>query len=174
MRKIQWAFGLVLAIAAVGCSKSGEKSGEGAAASGGQAADGFTAVPNISGLSAKIPDRMKPNGIGGAAGFHAKDGAPISVMITEVPADDASRTIDDAKHSAEEMLFKKWVKSEKTADGWVLTWEGERLDDKKEPTYSFEVRTKAGERLVKCYGSAESTTDVDAAVEVCKSLKATG
>lgn len=96
----------------------------------------------------------------------------MSIQITKASPDQLGTTMDEAKKSAEAILFKKWIKSEKTAEGWVLTYEGERLDEKKEPSYAFEVRTKVGTDTVKCFGSAESTADLDAAVEVCKSLRA--
>lgn len=177
MKMVKLVAGLAIAIALAGCSKSGETAGTtkttaGTPAEKASGGDGYTEVPNISGMQAKVPARLVPNGIGGAAGFHEKDGAPVSIQIMEVSAEELGHSMEDAKKSAEALLFKKWIKSEKAGEGWVLTYEGERLDDKKEPSYNFEVRTKVGAKTVKCFGNAESTADLDAAVEVCKSLKA--
>ena len=54
-------------------------------------ADGFVAVPNAQGLKAKVPDSAKPNGVGGAAGFHSEDGK-FAFVLEKVEGDETGKT----------------------------------------------------------------------------------
>jgi len=160
------AFTVVLAA----CDASGGAASE----SSGQAADGFTLVPNTSGLQAKIPNGAVPNAMGGASGFHSKDDAKLSIMIREVSDTEKTATFETAKESTEELLFQKWIKSDKTDDGWVFTYESDKLDGEANTVgtqFSFEVRKKVGEKLLKCYGSSDKKDALDGAVGACTSLK---
>ncbi|MGH1346336.1 MAG: hypothetical protein ACRBN8_32515 [Nannocystales bacterium] len=154
---------------------------DGAASSGGDAktadADGFVAIPNINGMKVKVPEGVKPNGVGGAAGFHTDDDS-FQFTLQEIKGEAAGTTFDQAKASAEEFLFKKWIKSDKTDDGWVLTYESPKMDlsgdEAKEVgvMYSFEVRRKVGETTLKCYGAISKADGLDAVVGACNSIKA--
>ena len=138
-------------------------------------ADGFKKVPNINGIKVKVPDNAVPNGVGGAPGFHTKD-KTFGFTLQKIEAGD-SKDFDAAKKEAEELFFKKWITSEKTDDGWVLTYEASKLDlsgdEAKEVgvSYSFEVRRKVGDQVVKCYGSNDKQEGMTAGVDACKSLK---
>ncbi|MBV1862557.1 MAG: hypothetical protein KUG77_29310 [Nannocystaceae bacterium] len=165
---------LPLALALLIPACDGGSSGGGAASAD---ADGFVAIPNISGMKVKVPEGVKPNGVGGAAGFHTEDDS-FQFVLQEVKGDAASTTFDQAKAGAEEFLFKKWIKSDKTDDGWVLTYETPKMDlsgdEAKEVgvMYSFEVRRKVGETTLKCYGSITKAEGLDAVVGACNSIKA--
>lgn len=148
-------------------------------ASKGPDADGFVAVPNVSGLKAKVPEGAKPNGVGGAAGFHTDDDS-FGFTLMEVTGDAAGKSMEDVKTETEEILFKKWIKSEKKDDGWVLTYESPKMnfdgDEPKEEgvVYSFEVRRKIGDKTYKCYGGIAKAEGLDAVVDACNSVKAAG
>lgn len=162
---------LALAVAFIACD-GGTSSGGAAAAD----ADGMKTVPNVSGIKVKVPDNAKPNGAGGAAGFHSDDDS-FQFVLQEMKGAQASKTFADAKTSAEELFFKKWIKSEETSDGWSLTWEGAKVDlSGDEPKevgimFSFEVLRTLGTKKYKCYGSLAKKEGMDASVAACKSLK---
>lgn len=166
------ALPLALALLLPGCD--GGSSGGGAATAD---ADGFVAIPNISGMKVKVPEGVTPNGVGGAAGFHTDDDS-FQFTLQELKGEAASQTFDAAKAGAEEFLFKKWIKSEKTDDGWVLSYESPKMDlsgdEAKEVgvMYSFEVRRKVGETNLKCYGSLAKAEGLDAVITACNSIKA--
>ena len=151
--------------------------GGGSSAAAGPDADGFVAVPNVSGIKAKVPAGAKPNGVGGAAGFHTEDDS-FGFTLMEVSAERQGKSMEDVKTETEEFLFKKWIKEEKTEDGWVLTHEAPKMnfdgDEPKEEgvVYSFEVRRKIGDKTYKCYGGIAKAEGLDAVVETCKGLKA--
>jgi hypothetical protein len=159
-----------------GCSKSEDQKSDTtrptsaavAKASGLEA--GFVEVPNEKGLQAKVPETLEPNGLGGAAGFHAKAGK-LSVMINELEAEATKKSFAEAKKENEEVLFKKWISSEKTVDGWVMQWEGEQIEGMG-ASHNFEVKKVVGGKTYKCYGSGASAAEIASGVEVCKSLKA--
>ncbi len=69
------------------------------------------------------------------------------------------------------MLFKKWISSEKTADGFVLQWEGEVVEGMG-ASHNFEVLRTIGAKKFKCYGGGSSAAEIATGVEICKSLKA--
>lgn len=170
MRRL--ALPLLVALLVPACDGGGSSSGAAE-----KSADGFTKVPNINGISAKVPANATPNGIGGAAGFHSDDDS-FGFMLNEVTADALSKSFEDAKKGTEEILFKKWVTSEKTDSGWVLTHEAPKVeldgDEMKEvgSVFAFEVRTKVGDKTYKCYGSVAKEENLAAVVEACKTLKA--
>jgi len=138
--------------------------------------DGFKDVPNSAGIRAEVPANAIPNGIGGAAGFHSKDDS-YGFTVMEVSAAQQAKTFEQIKKDTEEFMFGKWIKEEKTADGWVLTWEMPKMDmsgdEPKEvgTLYSFEVRRKLGGKLHKCYGSVAKADGLDAVVKTCSTLK---
>lgn len=166
------ALPLALALLVPACD--GASSGGGAASAD---ADGFVAIPNINGMKVKVPEGVKPNGVGGAAGFHTDDDS-FQFTLQEIKGDAAGKTFDQAKAGAEEFLFKKWIKSEKTDDGWVLSYESPKLDlSGDEPKevgvmYTFEVRRKVGETTLKCYGSVAKAEGLDPVIASCNSIKA--
>ena len=167
------ALSLAFVLTATACDGGGSSGG----ASNGPDADGFLAIPNISGMKVKVPDGAKPNGVGGAAGFHTDDDS-FGFTLMEVSADRQGKSMDDVKKETEEILFKKWIKSEATDDGWVLTYEAPKMNfDGDEPkevgvVYSFEVRRKIGDKTFKCYGGIAKADGLDAVVDACKSIKA--
>jgi hypothetical protein len=166
MRQIVPVF-LVLALACDGAAPSSTDKAD---------ADGFKAVPNISGVKVKVPDNAIPNGVGGAPGFHSSDES-FGFTLQPIEAGD-STDFEAAKKSAEEILFNKWITSETTDDGWILTYESPKLDlsgdEAKEvgTIYSFEVRRKVGNQTLKCYGALDTIDHMKAAVDACKSLAA--
>jgi hypothetical protein len=72
------------------------------------------------------------------------------------------------------MLFKKWVTSEKTADGWTLSWIGAGVDmeGKEYDSHSFSVRRKIGDASYDCYGSVKQAAHVEKNIKLCQGLKA--
>jgi hypothetical protein len=164
-----------LAVVSVACNNSdsaAEKKSEAAqpAAKASGLEPGFAEVPNVKGLQAKIPATLEPNGLGGAAGFHGK-GNKLMVMIVELLGADAKQPFAEAKSGAEEVMFKKWISSEKTADGYALQWEGQQVEGMG-ASHNFEVRKTVGTKTFKCYGGGTSAAEIATAVEACKSLKA--
>jgi hypothetical protein len=166
MRQIASVF-LVLALACDGATSTSTEKAD---------ADGLTAVPNINGIKAKVPANAVPNGVGGAPGFHSEDDS-FAFTLQPLEASDGT-DFDAAKTSAEEILFKKWITSEKTDDGWILTYESPKLDLSGEEAkevgtmFSFEVRRKVGDQTLKCYGALGTADQMKTAVDACKSLKA--
>lgn len=162
------AFALALPVACDGEATGSKKS----AAS----ADGFQAVPNISGIEVKVPDGVKPNGVGGAPGFHSEDDS-FAFVLREVSQSEAGKTLDQAKTDAEALFFKSWIDAKATDDGWVLTYEASKMDfDGDEPkevgtVYSFQVRRKVGDKLVECYGGIAKADGLDTVVQACQSLR---
>jgi hypothetical protein len=65
--------------------------------------------------------------------------------------------------------FKAFSKNEKTADGWVLEFEGASLVDK-EPLFGVVVRKKVGETSVECARNEHSVAARDAVARACVSL----
>ena len=157
---------LALALACDGAAATSTEKGD---------ADGFKEVPNISGIKVKVPDNAVPNGVGGAPGFHSSDES-FGFTLQPIEAGDTT-DFEAAKKSSEEFLFKKWIASEKTDDGWILTYESPKLDLSGEEAkevgtmYSFEVRRKVGEQTLKCYGALGTADQMKTAVDACKSLK---
>ncbi len=166
------ALPLLLTLIVPACDGGGSAGSEKAAD-----ADGFTKVPNVNGIKAKVPEGVKPNGVGGAAGFHTDDDS-FRFTLMEVKGDAMSKSMEDVKKETEEFLFKKWIKEEKTDDGWVLTYESPKMDlsgdEAKEVgvMYSFEIRKKVGDKTYKCYGAIPKQDGLGAVVDACKSLKA--
>lgn len=161
---------VVAALALTACGTGG---GGGSGSAGTSKAEaGFLELPNTSGLQAKPPAGAQPNGIGGAAGFH-KDG--LTWVVQEQTGEEATKTFDAKKTDTESILFKKWITSEKSADGWVLSYEGPKLDgegNEKGTMYNFSVRRKIADKQIDCYGSVDQQADLAGAVDACKSLKA--
>ncbi len=166
------ALPLALALALTACDGGGS-----GGSSNGPDADGFVAIPNISGMKVKVPEGAKPNGVGGAAGFHSDDDS-FQFMLEEVKGDALGKDFDAAKAANEEFLFKKWIKSDKTDDGWVFTYEIPKLDLSGEEAkevgtlYAFTVRRKIGDKTYKCSGSIAKADGLDAVVNACNSIKA--
>ena len=166
MRKL-FALPLAFALALSACDGGGSSGGGGSE----KDADGFVAIPNINGMKVKVPDGVKPNGVGGAAGFHTDDDS-FGFMLSEATD---GKEFAAAKAGTEEFLFKKWIKSEQTDDGWIFTYEMPKLNDEAEEvgvTYAFEVRRKIGDKTYKCSGSVAKAEGLDAVVDACKSIKA--
>jgi hypothetical protein len=134
-------------------------------------------VPNIKGVLADVPAAAKPNGFGGAAGFHS-DGRVFDFMLrkTKVGADPKA-AFEKAKKDAESIAFKKWIKSEKTKEGWVLTWTMPKVAMKKGEAeivgtlYSFEVVSKVGGEVYKCYGAVAKKEHLEPVLRACSTLR---
>jgi hypothetical protein len=130
-------------------------------------------LPNINGLKADVPTGVTENGVGGAAGFH--NDAGLMWTVRELEGEEAAKDFDTAKGETEQILFKKWIKSEATADGWVLLWEGSKMDaegNESGTQYSFEVRRKIGDKTYTCYGTTPTAEELETAAKSCASLKA--
>jgi hypothetical protein len=134
---------------------------------------GFKKIPNINGFSVKVPANAKPNGIGGAAGFHtADDSFSFVLMEIKVPKE-MKKTMKDAKKDASAYFFKKWVSSKATKDGWILVYHSQKLKDGKPvgTLYSFEVRRKLNNKIYKCYGSIKNEKGIADCLTACNSIK---
>lgn len=130
-------------------------------------------VPNIEGMLADVPADAEPNGIGGAAGFHKKDGS-FQFALNEVSDERKSVTLEQVKGETEQFLFKKWLKSEATADGWILVHEMAKVDDEgneKGVITAFSVRRTIGSRLFECSGGLDVPTGIDASIASCNSVR---
>ncbi|HUS65169.1 MAG TPA: hypothetical protein VMZ28_11530 [Kofleriaceae bacterium] len=181
---------IALAALAVGCGKKKDdakkdeaaKPGDTtAAAGGGEAAKpaeaGGTEIPNIQGLVADVPPNVKPNGMGGAAGFHAEDDS-FQLILNETSPEEAAKDIETMKtDSASVGGFKKWIKSEPTADGWVLVWEAGKFElageEMKEvgTMVSYQVRRKIGDKMYTCYGGVPTVEAAEVAIKACASVR---
>ena len=168
---------LALALATAACGST-DASGPGPAGSGAPAPDGQAAAAAPEGtaveglpLVVKLPPGVTANAMG--AGFHSEDGA-YSLMIKDIIGDTNPKTMEEAKKATEEMFFKKWLKSEKTADGWILTYVGVTLDmeGKEGEQFAYTVRRKIGARTYECYGGVKKEADVEKNLKLCQDLKA--
>lgn len=123
-------------------------------------------------VQVELPANAVANDPMGSPGFHSEDGS-ISVLIARQTPESA-KDIDAAKKGIEEFAFKKWIKAEKTADGWLLTWTGMGMDmDGKEfDITAFELVKKIGEDAWRCSGSVKKPEHLDANLKLCSSLKA--
>ncbi len=170
------AFALVLA----GCDASdlakldvASGSAEKASAPGSDkpgAAAGGTQLEGLPLVIEKLPEGLEKNDYG--AGFHSKDES-YSIMLKHIIGDTNPKDMEAAKKATEEMFFKKWIKSEKTADGWVLTWLGIGLDmqGKEYDLFSFSVRRKIGGQEYDCYGGVKKQADVEKNIQLCQAIK---
>lgn len=72
-----------------------------------------------------------------------------------------------------EISFTKWVKSEKTADGWALVWKGTGMDmeGKEYEITAYSVRKTVGAASYDCYGSVKNGGFLEKNFELCQSLK---
>lgn len=183
---------IALAALAAGCGKKKDdapkdeaaKPGDTTAAAGGggeaakPAEAGGKEIPNIQGLVADVPDNAKPNGIGGAAGFHAEDDS-FQLVIMETSPEEAAKDIETMKTDSSSVGgFKKWIKSEPTADGWVLVWEAAKFElageEMKEvgTMVSYQVRRKIGDKTYTCYGGVPTAEAAEVAIKACASVRA--
>jgi|SRR5581483_1167645 len=134
------------------------------------AAASGTAVADLP-VAIDVPAGAVANDPTGAPGFHSDDGA-VSILVQK-QAPDAPQDFAAAKKSAEEVMFKKWVKSEKTADGWQLSWVGVgmNMEGKEYDNYVYEVVKKLGDDTWRCSGSVKKPAQVDANLKACGSLR---
>lgn len=65
--------------------------------------------------------------------------------------------------------FKDFSKNEKTADGWVLEFEGESMMDKS-PLYGVVVRKKVGDKSIECSRNENSKEARDRVSKACQSI----
>ena len=123
-------------------------------------------------VTVELPAGAVANDPMGAPGFHSEDGS-ISAMVAKLTPE-SPKDIEASKKAIEEFAFKKWVKSEKTADGWVLTWVGIGIDmeGKEFENHVFEVVKKIGDESWRCSGSVKQAAQIDANVKLCTSMKA--
>ncbi|NUO54839.1 MAG: hypothetical protein HOV80_38860 [Polyangiaceae bacterium] len=130
---------------------------------------GGTQLEGLPLIIEKLPDGLEKNDYG--AGFHSKDES-FSIMVKHVGESDP-KDMEAAKKATEEMFFKKWIKSDKAGEGWVLTWLGIGLDmqGKDYDLYSFSVRFKAGGHSYDCYGGVKKQADVEKNVQLCQAIK---
>jgi len=129
-------------------------------------------VPNIAGMVADVPTDATPNGVGGAAGFHKKDGS-FQITLNEVAEERKGLTLDQAKAEIEQFAFKKWIKAEATSDGWVVVHELAKLDDEGNvagTVTAFGVRRKIGDKLFDCSGGLDIADGIEASIASCNSV----
>ena len=132
-------------------------------------------IPNGAGLVVDAPAKWLDNGIGGAAGMHL-DGDGGNFQVREVSPEEAAQSMEDHKKGTEELGFKKWVSSKKTADGWELVYivdkiaiEGEEAKVVGE-NHAFDVRRKIGDKLYSCSGPAATKEIAEEAVALCQKV----
>ena len=131
-------------------------------------------IPNISGFIADVPTGAEPNATGGAAGFHAADDS-YGMMLREESPEEAAKDMDTIKKETEQVLFKKWIQSDATADGWALAWESAKMDSEGNEAgsqFSYQVRRKLGDKTYSCYGAVAKADAVPAALKSCASIRA--
>lgn len=164
----------VAALSLAACTKDEVPGGGAAKADAPKAAPAAPSKPQVADfpLTVDLPPAAVANDPLGAPGYHSEDGS-ISVMISkQIP--EAPKDMAAAKSAVEEFAFKKWLKSEKTADGWVLTWIGIGIDMEGNTydTQSFEVVRNIGGEGWRCAGSVKNAAHLDANLKLCASLKA--
>jgi hypothetical protein len=172
MRTYQAVAMIALCLGAAACDSEGDKGAPGAtpgATGKGASPAAGTKVGDLP-LTVDLPAGAVAND--GAPGFHSEDKS-VSVIV-KAAGDADPKDLDGAKKAAEEMLFKKWVKSEKTADGWVLSYLGTGIDmeGKEYENNVFSVRRKLGDASYDCYGSVKKAADVDKNIKLCQAMKA--
>ena len=93
-----------------------------------------------------------------------------TVMVSTVTAaytEKYESAVEEVKKSTNG--FKAFSKNEKTADGWVLEFEGESMMDKA-PLYGVMIRKKVGDKGIEC-GRNEPTKEArDAVAKACLSI----
>jgi hypothetical protein len=92
----------------------------------------------------------------------------------EPSAEELAQTFEQAKEDVESMLFKGWVRSERTAEGWILVSKAPHLDvdgNEKGIVYRIEIRTQVGGQAYRCAGGVPKAEDIDAVVKACTTLK---
>lgn len=161
---------VVALLSLAGCKKDEAAAGAPAAAAAAPAGPARTAVADFP-VTVEMPANAVANDPMGSPGFHSEDGSISALIAKQTP--ESPKDMDASKKGIEEFAFKKWGKSEKTADGWVLTWTGMGIDmDGKEyETHAFEVVKKIGEDAWRCSGSVKQAAQVDANLKLCQSLK---
>jgi len=134
-------------------------------------------MPNSKGLVLDAPAKWEDNGIGGAAGFHMADDQGM-LMMSEVSPEEANKPFDVTKKETEEILFEKWVTSDKTADGFKfvyvipkLAMKGDEME-KVGTQFAFTVRRKVGPTLYNCTGTAATKEIAEEAVALCDKVAA--
>lgn len=134
-------------------------------------------MPNSKGLVLDAPAKWEDNGIGGAAGFHMADDQG-NLMMNEVSPEEAAKAFEVTKKETEEILFEKWVTSEKTADGFKfvyvipkLAMKGDEME-KVGTQFAFTVRRKVGSTLYNCTGTAATKEIASEAVALCEKVAA--
>ncbi len=176
MKTIRFAaivLAVTTALCATACGGGGDASKPGAADSGGAAKGAAPAAgTEVEGLPLLVDLPAGTEANFGGSGFHSSDES-VFVML-RAAADTDAKDFETAKTNAEAMLFKKWIKSEKTADGWSLTYVGTGMDmnAKEYDNYNFEVRRKIGAASYTCYGAVKKQADLEKNVKICQSLKA--
>ena len=87
--------------------------------------------------------------------------------VTEAYASNWEAAVEEVKKNTNG--FKAFSKNEKTADGWILEFEGESLMDKA-PLYGVLLRKKIGDRSIECARNEPSKDSRDAVAKACASL----
>lgn len=156
-------FAICMACGSSGSSTSGSTETE-------EADDGLTEVPNSTGLRARVPEGVTPNGFGGAAGFHTDDDS-FSMRLRQ---DDSGMSIADVRETVQLIGFDRFIQNEETPDGYVITWAAHRVDDQGNPTetevFSVSIKRNIGETSYLCEGGANSEANLAHVVEACQSV----
>lgn len=87
--------------------------------------------------------------------------------VTEAYASTYEAAVNEVKKNTNG--FKAFSKNEKTADGWVLEFEGESMMDKA-PLYGVQLRKKVGDKSIECDHNEPSKTARDSVAKACASL----
>jgi hypothetical protein len=89
--------------------------------------------------------------------------------VTEAYPSTYEASVDEVKKLTNG--FKAYSRNEKTADGWVLEFEGESMMDKS-PLYGVVVRKTVGGKALECARNESSKAARDAVLKACLSLAA--
>lgn len=158
----------VASLALAACSK------DKAAAPAQEAAPKADEAGKVYGLpvAVELPKGAVANDPTGAPGFHSEDGAIFALV--KKSDETAPKDLAAAKSAVEEFAFKRWVRSEKTQDGWVLAWVGVGIDmeGNEYDTNAYEVVKSIGGTTYSCGGSVKQAANVDANLKLCNSLRA--
>jgi hypothetical protein len=174
---------LLLGLAVAGChggsdDKSGATSGAKAVDDQGATAPApakFVTKPLGSlGLQASVPEDATIDDNSKTAGFPSITIASTPMTFVSGAGEDSlsAQTFDAAKQEVQKdpNPFKRFTKSEVTADGWKLEYELESMMDKT-PVYGFKVHFKVDGKPFECGSNGGSTAERDTVIKICTSIQ---
>ena|SRR5436190_24234846 len=152
---------LVAFVSAVACHREAPRPAPAAAAAPG----GWVAAGADLPLEAEVPPGFKRIGI--EPGY---TGGSVTVLINPFPDDPG---FDDKLAQWKTSFPGKLINKHKTADGWVLSAEGESLDEDggSYKNHIFLVRRTVNGQPYMCHGFARARAELGVALGICASLR---